>query len=172
MNDAVAKDGEGPSQFSGDNGRVLAAPGTAYSAARARSAQAVPAPRPTVVRGDPFHAYDCDHLGVCARLEHRLLPCFVVQWAKSCVTTWPVAFTIVTRLTPLARGWAQLDFFAPMLAEGGTPGDDCVHWLLREVGHKAPETGAITKPFNPKIESTGDIGITTIKLCSSQKQVS
>jgi ABC-type transport system involved in cytochrome bd biosynthesis fused ATPase/permease subunit len=32
---------------------------------------------------------------------------FVAQWAKSCATTWPVAFVTVTLLAPLVRRWVE-----------------------------------------------------------------
>lgn len=32
---------------------------------------------------------------------------FFAQWAKSCATTWPVAFPTVTLLAPRVRGWVE-----------------------------------------------------------------
>lgn len=32
---------------------------------------------------------------------------FVAQWAKSCATTWPIAFASVTLLAPRVRGWVE-----------------------------------------------------------------
>ena len=34
-------------------------------------------------------------------------PGFFAQWAKSCATTWPVAFPTVTLLAPRVRGWVD-----------------------------------------------------------------
>ena len=31
----------------------------------------------------------------------------IAQWAKSCSTTWPVAFPTVTLLAPRVRGWVE-----------------------------------------------------------------
>lgn len=32
---------------------------------------------------------------------------FPAQWAKSCATTWPVAFPTVTLLAPRVRRWVE-----------------------------------------------------------------
>ena len=32
---------------------------------------------------------------------------FLAQWAKSCATTWPVAFPSVTLLAPRVRAWVE-----------------------------------------------------------------
>ena len=32
---------------------------------------------------------------------------FFAQWAKSCATTWPVAFPTVTLIAPRVRAWVE-----------------------------------------------------------------
>lgn len=41
---------------------------------------------------------------VVLALNHGIGPDFLRRWARSCITTWPVAFPTVTLIAPWVRG--------------------------------------------------------------------